>query len=131
MDKNIRISEEAYDKINKHAGKSDKSLYKALNELLGVSKVSTPDNLRHTIHGIIKVVQGDYENLQPVSRKTIIEQVKVKYKLDAIAPVWLSLASVVHSKFYNDIDNELKRMLKDGDIEKVDTGKYTAEKRLE
>ena len=128
MDKNIRISQEAYDKISEHAGKSEQSLTKAVDDLLGVKEVVAPQNLRHLVHGIIRNAQGEYENLQPVPRKLIVDRVKQWYKLNpSVAPGWSSLSSVVKSKFYNDIDNVLKRLLKDGDIQKVDTGKYIVE----
>ena len=128
MAKNIKISEEAYNTISEHAGKSRQSLTKAVDDLVGVTEVVAPQNLRHLVHGIIRNAQGEYENLQPVPRKLIIDRVKQWYNLNpSVAPGWSSLSSVGKSKFYNDIDNVLKRLLKDGDIQKVDTGKYIVE----
>ena len=93
--------------------------------------VQAPSNLRHLVHGIIRNAQGEYENLKPVQRKLIIERLIVFSEMNPNnSPEWFALSEVIKSKFFNDIDNVLKRLLKEGDIEEVGSGKYTADNPL-
>ena len=139
MGKNIKISDEAYEWISKHSGKTDQSLTKAVDDLLGLTNVQAPDDLAKMIRIIIQEFNvakwedkeltveniDNPQKIEPVSRRIIVEQVKTHYELNpSIAPGWVALSSIVKSKFYNDIDNALKKLLKDEAIEKVATGKY-------
>ena len=131
MAKNIKISEEAYNTISEHAGKSRQSLTKAVDDLVGVTEVVAPQNLRHLVHGIIRNAQGEYENLQPVSRKIIIERLNLFSEMNpSNSPDWFALSKSIKSKFFTDIDNVLKRLLKDGDIEEINSGNYIADNPL-
>jgi len=96
-----------------------------------MSNIKAPDNLRHLVHGIIRNAQGEYENLQPVSRKIIIERLTVFSDMNPnISPDWFSLSKLVNSNFYTDIDNILNRLLKEGDIEEINSGNYIADNPL-
>ena len=131
MAKNIKISEEAYNTISEHAGKSRQSLTKAVDDLVGVTEVVAPQNLRHLVHGIIRNAQGEYENLQPVSRKIIIERLNLFSEMNpSNSPDWFALSNSIKSKFFTDIDNVLKRLLKDGDIEEINSRNYIADNPL-
>ncbi|MBS17845.1 MAG: hypothetical protein CL738_06570, partial [Chloroflexi bacterium] len=75
--------------------------------------------------------QGEYENLQPVSRKIIIERLNLFSKMNpSISPDWFDLSKSIKSKFFTDVDNVLNRLLKEGDIEEIDSGKFIADNPL-
>ena len=40
------------------------------------------------------------------------------------------ISKSIKSKFFTDIDNVLKRLLKDGDIEEINSGNYIADNPL-
>lgn len=96
-----------------------------------MNNVKAPINLRHLVHGIIRNAQGEYENLQPVSRKIIIERLNLFSEMNpSNSPDWFALSKSIKSKFFTDIDNVLNRLLKDGDIEEINSGNYIADNPL-
>tara|TARA_A100001234_G_scaffold172462_1_gene153871 strand:+ start:612 stop:917 length:306 start_codon:yes stop_codon:yes gene_type:complete len=96
-----------------------------------MKNIKAPGNLRHLVHGIIRNAQGEYENLQPVSRKIIIERLNLFSKMNpSISPDWFDLSKSIKSKFFTDVDNVLNRLLKEGDIEEIDSGKFIADNPL-
>ena len=96
-----------------------------------MNNVKAPINLRHLVHGIIRNAQGEYENLQPVSRKIIIERLNLFSKMNpSISPDWFDLSKSIKSKFFSDVDNVLNRLLKEGNIEEIDSGKFIADNPL-
>ena len=96
-----------------------------------MKNVKAPINLRHLVHGIIRNDQGEYENLQPVSRKIIIERLNLFSEMNpSNSPDWFALSNSIKSKIFTDIDNVLKRLLKDGDIEEINSGNYIADNPL-
>ena len=48
----------------------------------------------------------------------------------SISPDWFDLSKSIKSKFFTDVDNVLNRLLKDGDIEEIDSGKFIADNPL-
>ena len=96
-----------------------------------MKNIKAPGNLRHLVHGIIRNAQGEYENLQPVSRKIIIERLNLFSKMNpSISPDWFDLSKSIKSNFFSDVDNVLNRLLKEGDIEEIDSGKFIADNPL-
>ena len=96
-----------------------------------MKNIKAPGNLRHLVHGIIRNAQGEYENLQPVSRKIIIERLNLFSKMNpSISQDWFDLSKSIKSKFFTDVDNVLNRLLKEGDIEEIDSGKFIADNPL-
>ena len=91
----------------------------------------SPSNLRHLVHGIIRNAQGEYENLQPVSIKLIIDRLILFSEMNpGISPGWFSLSKSEKSTFFKDIEHVLIRLLKDGDIEEKVERKYIADNPL-
>jgi len=96
-----------------------------------MNNVKAPINLRHLVHGIIRNAQGEYENLQPVSRKIIIERLNLFSKMNpSLSSDWFDLSKSIKSKFFTDVDNVLNKLLKEGDIEEIDSGKFIADNPL-
>ena len=96
-----------------------------------MKNVKAPINLRHLVHGIIRNAQGEYENLQPVSRKIIIERLNLFSKMNpSLSSDWFDLSKSIKSKFFTDVDNVLNKLLKEGDIEEIDSGKFIADNPL-
>ena len=64
-----------------------------------MNNVKAPINLRHLVHGIIRNAQGEYENLQPVSRKIIIERLNLFSEMNpSNSPDWFALSNSIKSK---------------------------------
>ena len=123
--KNIKISEEAYKKIKIMAG--DKSLKDTVDDLVGLNKVETPVNLDELILNIMGFM---HKTSKIIRRKYLVEHVVQWAEMNSYVG-WASLHTTPRSKFHNDVDNALKKNLRYGTIEKVDTGKYVAKKWLQ
>ena len=124
--KNIKISEEAYKKIKSLAG--DNSLKDTVDELVGLNGVDTPRNIDELILNIMDLMHKTGDKI--IRRKYLVERVVQWAQMNSYVG-WASLHTTPRSKFHNDVDNGLKKNLRLGTIEKVDTGKYVAKKWLQ